>query len=54
MGTFQKLGVMALGVAAITTLVLPARQTTALFSGGTKLLTGTTSTVMGTSSGAVG
>lgn len=54
MGTIQKLGVIGLGVAALATLALPGRQTGAIFSGATKLITGSTSTVMGTSSGAVG
>lgn len=41
-------------VAFVTTLVLPGRQTGALFSGATRLATGSLSTAQGTSSGAVG
>lgn len=54
MSTIQKWGVMLLGIAAVTTLILPGRNTGALFSGASKLVTGSISTAQGTSQGAVG
>lgn len=54
MSTVQKLGVLVLGIAAVTTLILPGRNTGALFTGASKLVTGTISTAQGTSQGAVG
>lgn len=51
MSTFQKIAVVALGVAFATTLVLPGRQTPQVVNSLTGLSTGTLSTVMGTSAG---
>jgi hypothetical protein len=54
MGTLQKIAVTALVVAGLTTLALPGRQTVPALGALSRLTTGETSTVMGTSSGAVG
>jgi hypothetical protein len=54
MSPLQKAVVLGLGVAMATTLVLPGRQTPAVLGAGSKLITGTISTEMGTSQGAVG
>lgn len=53
MGTFQKLGVLVLGTAFVTTLILPGRQTVPVIGALGKLTTGTISTAQGTSHGAV-
>lgn len=54
MSTVQKWGVIVLGIAFATTLILPGRQTVPVLGGFTRLATGTISTAQGTSSGAVG
>lgn len=53
MSTFQKLGMVTLGIAAMTTLILPDRQTVPVLGALGRLGTGTLSTAMGTSRGAV-
>jgi hypothetical protein len=54
MGTLQKIAVIGLLVAGITTMVLPGRNTPQVLTAGSRLITGETSTIIGTSSGAVG
>lgn len=52
--TFQKAVVIGLGVAMVTTMVLPGRQTPAVVGAFSRGATGVISTEMGTSNGAVG
>lgn len=52
--TFQKAVVIGLGVAMVTTMVLPGRQTPAVVGALSRGATGVISTEMGTSNGAVG
>lgn len=52
MPTAQKLGMAVIGVALVTTLILPGRLTVPVLQAGTQFTTGTLSTAMGTSSGA--
>lgn len=47
MSTFQKIGMGVILVAFVTTLVLPGRQTPALFTGLTNLSTGTIKSATG-------
>lgn len=54
MSGLQKIATLVVGVALVTTLVLPGRQTPAVLQAGSKLITGTLSTAEGTSTGAVG
>lgn len=54
MSTVQKWGMGLLGIAFVTTLILPGRQTVPVLGGISKLATGTISTAQGTSSGPVG
>jgi hypothetical protein len=53
MSTVQKLGMGIIGVALVATLVLPGRQTPAVLNAFGQFTTGTLSTAMGTSQGAV-
>lgn len=53
MGTVQKLGILVIGTAFVTTLILPGRQTVPVLGATGKLITGTLSTAQGTSRGAV-
>lgn len=53
-GTAQKAVVIGLGVAMVTTMVLPGRQTPAVVGALSRGATGVISTEMGTSNGAVG
>lgn len=47
MSTLQKIGVMVVGGAIITSLILPGRQTPAVIKALTGLTTGTLKTVQG-------
>lgn len=53
MGTVAKWGTLIIGTAFVTTLILPNRQTVPVLGAVGKLTTGTLSTAMGTSQGAV-
>lgn len=48
MSTVQKLGMGVIGLAVLTTLVLPKRQTPAVINSFTGLVRGTLATAMGT------
>jgi hypothetical protein len=52
--TFQKAVVGIIGIAMITTLILPNRQTVAALGGVERLGTGTLSVAEGTASGSLG
>jgi hypothetical protein len=52
--TMQKAVVLGLGIAMVTTLILPNRQTVAALGAAERFTTGNVSTVMGTSSGSIG
>lgn len=54
MSTAQKFLMGIIGIAFVTTLILPGRQTVPVLSGASKLITGSVSTAQGTSSGPVG
>lgn len=51
MSTVEKLGTAIIGLALVTTLILPGRQTPAVINAFEGLSTGTLSTAMGTTSG---
>lgn len=53
-GTAQKAVVIGLGVAMVTTMILPGRSTPQVVGALSRGATGVISTEMGTSSGAVG
>lgn len=48
MSTFQKFGTMTIGLAALTTAILPGRQTAPVINAVRQLITGTLGTAMGT------
>jgi hypothetical protein len=52
--SFTKIAMGVIGLAVVGTMLLPGRQTPAVLGGFSKLTTGTLSTAMGTSSGAIG
>jgi len=52
--SLTKIAMGVIGLAVIGTLFVSSKQTPAILGGFTKLSTGTLSTAMGTSSGAVG
>lgn len=51
MSTLQKVLMGLVGVAAITTLILPGRQTVPVLTAGGKLIQGTFGEAMGTTTG---
>lgn len=54
MGTVQKIALAVVGVAFVTTLVLPTHNTVPVLGQLTKLSTGSLSVAEGTASGAIG
>jgi hypothetical protein len=54
MSGVQKIATLVVGVALITTLTLPGRQTPQVIGAASKFTTGVLSTAEGTSKGAVG
>jgi hypothetical protein len=54
MSTVQKFLLGVVGIAFVTTLILPGRQTVPVLGAGSRLITGSLSTAQGTSSGAIG